>query len=57
MASRIAGAVGEAAVAEGIARNPLSRAELEGLAIRAIGSSRACVEELGRAGLISSLPK
>lgn len=57
VAARIAGAVGEAAVAEGLARNPLSRTELEKLAIAAIGGSRACVEELVKAGLISSLPK
>ena len=57
VAARIAGAVGEAAVAEGLAGNPLSRTELEKLAIAAIGGSRACVEELVKAGLISSLPK
>jgi len=52
--ARIAGAVGEAAVAEGLARNPLSRGELEKLAIAAIRNSRACVEELVKAGLIPS---
>ena len=56
-AARIAGVVGEAAVAEGLARNPLSRDELEKLAISAIGSSRACVQELVGAGLISPLPQ
>lgn len=43
-AARIAGAVGKAAVAKGLARNPVSRDELEKLAIGAIGASRACVE-------------
>jgi malate dehydrogenase (oxaloacetate-decarboxylating) len=57
VAAQIAGAVGEAAVAEGLARNPLSRGELERLAIATIGASRACVEELVKAGLISSLPE
>lgn len=57
IAARIAGAVGEAASSEGLARNPLSRSELEKLAIDAIGLSRACVEELVRTGLISSMPK
>lgn len=56
-AVRIAGAVGEAAGAEGLARNPLSRDELEKLAIGAISSSRACVEELVGAGLIPPLPQ
>jgi len=57
VAARIAGAVGAAAAAEGLARNPLSRAELEKSAIATIGASRACVEELVGAGLISPLPK
>ncbi len=57
VAARIAGAVGEAAVADGLARNPLSRGELEKLAIAAIGASRACVEDLVKAGLISPLPQ
>jgi len=56
-AARIAGAVGEAAVAEGLARNPASRDELEKLAIGAIGASRACVEKLVGAGLIAPLPQ
>lgn len=57
IAARIAVAVGEAAVLEGLARNPLSRGELEKLAIHTISSSRACVEELVRAELISPIPK
>ena len=57
VAARIAGAVGATAAAEGLARNPLRRAELEKLAIATIGASRACVEELAKAGLISPLPK
>ncbi len=56
IAARIAGAVGEAAVSEGLALNPLSRGALEKLAIDAIGSSRAAVEELVGAGLISPIP-
>jgi len=57
VASRIAGAVGEAAVTEGLARNPLSRSVLEKLATAAIDGSRACVKELVGAGLISPLPE
>jgi len=55
-AARIAGAVGAAAAAEGLARHPLSRDELEKLAIGAISASRACVEKLVGARLISPLP-
>jgi len=57
IAARIAGAVGKAAVAEGLASNPLSRGKLEKLAIEAISSSRARVEKLVAAGLISSMPR
>ena len=57
IAARIAGAVGEAAVSEGLALNPLTRGALEKLAIDAIGSSRAAVEELVRAGLIPPIPE
>jgi malate dehydrogenase (oxaloacetate-decarboxylating) len=57
VAVRIAGAVGEAAEAEGLARQPLSRGELEKLAIAAIGRSRASLEELVKARLISPLPE
>jgi malate dehydrogenase (oxaloacetate-decarboxylating) len=57
VAARIAGAVGEAAVTDGLARHPLSKGELEKLAIAAIGGSRACLAELVKAGLILSLPK
>ena len=55
-AARIAGAVGQAAVSEGLARNSLTRSELEHIAIHAIASSRACVEDLVGAGLISPIP-
>jgi len=44
-------------VAEGLASNPLSRGKLEKLAIEAISSSRARVEKLVAAGLISSMPR
>lgn len=54
VAIRIAGAVGAAAVEEGLARNASSRSELEKLATVAISNSRACLEELVRAGLIAS---
>jgi hypothetical protein len=41
VAARLAAATGAAAVAEGLARNPLGRRELERLALDAIGKSRA----------------
>jgi malate dehydrogenase (oxaloacetate-decarboxylating) len=46
IAARIAGATGTAAVTEGLARNPMSRAELETLALDTIGQSRANAERL-----------
>ena len=52
IAIRIAGAVGEAAVAEGTARNSLPRTEIEKLARQSIGASRSCIEQLVKAGLI-----
>jgi malate dehydrogenase (oxaloacetate-decarboxylating) len=52
VAVRVAGATGAAAVAEGLARKPLSRDELERHALSAIGQSRASVERLVETGLI-----
>ncbi|HEY4773787.1 MAG TPA: NADP-dependent malic enzyme [Xanthobacteraceae bacterium] len=52
VAARVAAAVGAAAVAEGLARIPLGRAEIERLALDAIGRSRAAVERLVEVGLI-----
>jgi hypothetical protein len=52
VAVRIAGAVGEAAVAEGTGRNSLPRADIEKLAHQTIEASRACIEQLVKAGLI-----
>jgi malate dehydrogenase (oxaloacetate-decarboxylating) len=48
-------AAGAAAVAEGLARNPLGRSELERLALDTIGKSRASAEHLVHAGLIRPL--
>jgi malate dehydrogenase (oxaloacetate-decarboxylating) len=56
VAARIAAAVGEAAAAEGLAKNPLGRNEAEKLATAAIEKSRAGVEALVNAGLIAPLP-
>ena len=55
-AARVAAAAGAAAVAEGLARNPLKRDELERLALGAIKQSRASLERLIEAGLIARLP-
>jgi malate dehydrogenase (oxaloacetate-decarboxylating) len=52
VAARIAAAAGTAAVAEGLARNPLSRGDLHRMALDTISRSRACVERLVDAGLI-----
>ena len=49
---RIAAATGTAAVAEGLARHPMSRGELEKLALNTIGQARASLERLVEAGLI-----
>jgi malate dehydrogenase (oxaloacetate-decarboxylating) len=46
IAARIAAATGTAAVAEGLARNPMSRAELEKLALETISQSRASAKRL-----------
>jgi malate dehydrogenase (oxaloacetate-decarboxylating) len=56
VAARLAAATGTAAVAAGLARNPLSRSELERLALDTIGSARASVERLVEAGLIRAMP-
>jgi malic enzyme len=55
VAARLAAATGAAAVAEGLARNPLGRSELERLALDAIGKARASVDQLVDAGLIRPL--
>jgi malate dehydrogenase (oxaloacetate-decarboxylating) len=55
VAARIAAATGAAAVSEGLARNPLSRDELERLALATIGRSRASLERLVEAGLIRAM--
>ena len=52
VAARIAAATGTAAVAEGLARHPMSRGELEKLALNTIGQARASLERLVEAGLI-----
>lgn len=52
VAARIAGATGAAAVAEGLARNPLGRDEIEKRALEVIGESRAALDRLIEAGLI-----
>jgi malate dehydrogenase (oxaloacetate-decarboxylating) len=57
VAARIAAATGDAAVAEGLARNPLSRDDLERLALKTISQSRASVERLVEAGLIGTTHK
>jgi malate dehydrogenase (oxaloacetate-decarboxylating) len=56
IAARVAAATGAAAVAEGLARNPLSRDDLERLALKSIGQSRASLARLVEAGLISAMP-
>jgi len=56
VAARIAAAVGDAAAAEGLARNPMSRSDLQRIALDSIGQSRACVERLVGAGLIRAIP-
>jgi malate dehydrogenase (oxaloacetate-decarboxylating) len=55
VAARVAAATGAAAVAEGVARNPMSRDDLERLALDTIGRSRAAVERLVEAGLIDAM--
>ncbi len=55
-AARVAAASGAAAVAEGLARNPLDRDEIARRALDAIGQSRASVERLIEAGLIHVAP-
>jgi malate dehydrogenase (oxaloacetate-decarboxylating) len=55
VAARIAAATGTAAVAEGLARNPLDRDELYRLALSTIRRSRASVDRLVEAGLIPAL--
>jgi malate dehydrogenase (oxaloacetate-decarboxylating) len=52
VAARVAAATGAAAVAEGLARDPLSRDHLEELALGTIKQSRASLEKLVEAGLI-----
>jgi malate dehydrogenase (oxaloacetate-decarboxylating) len=52
VAARVAAATGAAAVAEKLARNPLSRDDLEKLALDTIKQSRASLEKLVEAGLI-----
>jgi malate dehydrogenase (oxaloacetate-decarboxylating) len=52
VAARVAAATGAAAVGEGLARNPMSRGELERRALDTISRSRASVERLVEAGLI-----
>jgi malate dehydrogenase (oxaloacetate-decarboxylating) len=55
VAARVAAATGAAAVADGVARNPMSRDELERTALSTIGRSRAAVERLVAAGLIDAI--
>jgi malate dehydrogenase (oxaloacetate-decarboxylating) len=55
VAARLAAATGAAAVAEGLARNPLSRSELERLALDVIANARASVARLVDAGLIRAM--
>lgn len=52
VAARVAAATGAAAVVEGLARNPMSRGDLERRALDTISRSRASVERLVEAGLI-----
>ncbi len=56
-AARVAAASGVAAVAEGLARNPLDRDELERHALDVIRESRASVERLVEVGLIHVAPR
>ena len=56
VAARLAAATGTAAATAGLARNPLSRSELERLALDTIGGARAAVERLVEAGLIRAMP-
>jgi len=46
IAARISAATGAAAVAEGLARNPMSRGDLEKLALETISQSRASAKRL-----------
>jgi malate dehydrogenase (oxaloacetate-decarboxylating) len=55
VAARIATAAGAAAVAEGLARNPMKRGDLERAALDTIGQSRASVAKLVEAGLIAAV--
>ena len=55
VAARLAAATGSAAVAEGLARNPMSRSELERHALDVIGKARASIERLVDAGLIPAM--
>lgn len=55
VAARIAAATGAAAVAEGLARRPLSRRELEQLALDTIGNARAAAERLVEVGIIPTM--
>ncbi len=52
VAARLAGATGASAVAEGLARHPMQRGELERIALDVIGKSRASAAQLVDAGLI-----
>jgi malate dehydrogenase (oxaloacetate-decarboxylating) len=56
VAARLAAATGSAAVAEGLARNPLSRSQLQQLALDTIGNARASAQRLVDAGLIRAMP-